>query len=62
MAWQEGGSFKHETDVRDILVAVKLGDDPDLSISFDYAYIDRWAAKLGPEVTRFWLALKKLVG
>ena len=62
MAWQEGGSFKHETDIRDILVAIKLGDDPELSTSFDYSYVDNWAAKLGPEVTRFWLALRQLVG
>lgn len=62
MAWQEGGSYKHETDIRDILVAIKLGDDPELSTSFDYNYVDRWAAKLGLDVTRFWLALKQLVG
>jgi hypothetical protein len=40
MAWQEGHSFKHEADIRDILLAVKLGDDAALSASFDASYID----------------------
>ncbi len=62
MAWQEGGSFKHEADIRDILIAVKLGDDPELSDSFDYNYVDGWAAKLGPDVTRFWRTLKQVIG
>lgn len=61
MAWREGRSFKHETDIRDILTAVKLGDDPELSASFDPAYIDRWAIRLGQEVEHFWTALKQLV-
>ncbi len=61
MAWQQGGSFKHQTDIRDILVAVKLGDDAELSVSFDRDYIDRWAVKLGPNVEQFWMTLKRLV-
>jgi hypothetical protein len=61
MAWQQGGSFKHQTDIRDILVAVKLGDDAELSASFDRDYIDRWAVKLGPEVEQFWMTMKRLV-
>jgi len=61
MAWQQGGSFKHQTDIRDILVAVKLGDDAELSVSFDRDYIDQWAVKLGPNVEQFWMTLKRLV-
>jgi hypothetical protein len=61
MAWQEGGSFKHESDIRDMLTAVKLEDDPDLSAMFDPAYIDRWAAGLGPDVEAFWQTLKRLI-
>lgn len=61
MAWKEGYSFKHETDIRDILTAVKLGDDVELSAAFDLTYIDRWAAKLGSEVEQFWSGLKRLV-
>jgi hypothetical protein len=61
MAWQQGGSFKHQTDIRDILVAVKLGDDAELSASFDRDYVDLWAVKLGPDVEHFWITLKRLV-
>jgi len=61
MAWREGQSFKHEADIRDILTAVKLGDDTELSTSFDMAYIDRWAANLGQVVEQFWFSLKQLV-
>lgn len=61
MAWQEGQSFKHEADIRDILTAVKLGDDIELSTSFDMAYIDRWAASLGQDVGQFWHSLRQLV-
>jgi hypothetical protein len=62
MAWQEGRSFKHETDIRDILTAINLGDDIELSASFDPKYIDRWAARLGSDVIRFWANLKQLIG
>lgn len=61
MAWREGRSFKHESDIRDILMAVKLGDDPELSASFDSAYIDRWAHELDQDVETFWQNLKQLV-
>ncbi len=60
MAWQEGRSFKHEADIRDILTAVHLGDDEALSTAFDPAYIDRWAASLGRDVAQFWQELKRL--
>jgi len=59
MAWKEGHSFKHETDIRDILTAVKLGDDVELSATFDLTYIDRWAAKLDLEVQQLWSQLKR---
>ncbi len=59
MAWQEGGSFKHETDIRDILIAIMLGDDAELSTMFEYDYIDQWAFKLGPDVNQFWMNLKQ---
>jgi len=59
MAWQEGGSFKHETDIRDILVAIMLGDDAEMSTMFDYDYIDQWAFNLGRDVNQFWMNLKQ---
>jgi hypothetical protein len=61
MAWQQDGSFKHQADIRDILVAVKLGDDAELSASFDRDYVDQWAVKLGPNVEQLWVTLKQLV-
>lgn len=59
MAWQEGRSFKHEQDIRDILVAVRLGDDPELTAMFDTNYVNQWATRLGDEVQRLWERLKR---
>ncbi len=50
MAWKEGRSFKHEQDIRDILVVVRLDEEPEWTSAFDFGYIDRWADQLGPEV------------
>lgn len=61
MAWKEGRSFKHEVDIRDILTAVKLGDDAELTARFNVAYLDSWANRLGPDVEDFWHNLKELV-
>ena len=61
MAWDEGRSFKHESDIRDILMAIKLGDDAELSTSFDLLYINRWAQNLGQDVETFWHNLKQIV-
>lgn len=61
MAWKEGRSFKHEADIRDILTAIKLEDDPELSASFDPAYIGRWASQLGHDVEQFWQNLQDLI-
>jgi hypothetical protein len=60
MAWREGGSFKHESDIRDILIAVYLGDDPEISAIFDFAYVDDWAKSLGESVERFWQEMKEI--
>ena len=58
MAWKEGRSFKHEQDIRDILVAVRLGEDPELTSTFDFNYVERWTKQLGPEVQKVWQKLK----
>lgn len=58
MAWSEGGSFKHESDIRDIWVAIQLEDDPELSAMFDVEYVDAWAKQLGENVEQFWQNLK----
>jgi hypothetical protein len=41
-----------------ILVAVRLGDDPELTAMFDTAYVDDWAARLGQEGEELWRRLK----
>jgi hypothetical protein len=60
MAWKEGRSFKHESDIRDMLVAIRLGDDPELTAMFDFEYVDAWAESLGEEVVHFWQVLKEI--
>lgn len=60
MAWAEGGSAKHETDIRDMLVAVRLGEDPEITAMFDFAYVDAWAHSLGENVEQFWQHLKSI--
>jgi hypothetical protein len=60
MAWQEGRSPKHEADIRDILIAVHLGDDPEIPAMFDFAYVDDWAKSLGEDVERFWQEMKEI--
>lgn len=59
MAWGEGHSLKHELDIRDILIAVRLGDDPDIANTFDFEYINDWAKTLGDEVRQLWENLKQ---
>jgi hypothetical protein len=58
MAWKEGRSTKHEWDIRDILAAVRLGQDPDLT-GFDYGYVDDWARRLGSDVEQERHGLKR---
>jgi len=62
MAWNEGRSFKHEQDIRDILVAVRLNEEPEWTATFDFPYIDRWAIRLGPDVETLWKHLKTAAG
>ncbi len=58
MAWAEGRSRKHETDIYEMMVFHYLGADPALSEAFDEAYIDAQALVLGIEVAEFWRAVK----
>ncbi len=60
MAWQEGKSFKHEVDIRDILISITLGDDPNISINFDLTYISEWTKSVGGEIEQFWIYLQTL--
>jgi hypothetical protein len=58
MAWAEGRSRKHETDIYEMLVYRHLGFTADLGLAFDEAYVDRRAAQLGEDVFEFWQSLK----
>ena len=58
MAWKEGRSFKHEQDIRDIVVAVRSGEDPELAALFDFDYVEQWAKQLGSQVQDLWQRLR----
>ena len=58
MAWAEGRSHKHETDIYEILVFHYLGLDPALSADFDEAYIDQQATRLGEDTLQLWQSIK----
>jgi len=49
LAWSEGRSRKHETDIFDMMVQHYLDLDPEVSQSFDETNIDRQARKMGSE-------------
>ena len=58
MAWAEGRSHKHETDVFDMVVFQYLDVDPTQSAAFDESYVDMQARALGPDVVELWAAIK----
>lgn len=57
MAWAEGRSRKHETDIYEIMVFQYLEADP--ARSFDEGIIDQHVIKLGTEVAQLWFAIKE---
>jgi hypothetical protein len=58
LAWREGRSLKHRSDIYDMLVFHYLAADPALASSFDEAYLDVQALALGPEMAEFWQSIK----
>ena len=58
MAWAEGRSRKHETDIYEMMVFHYLGVDPEQSAAFSEAYVDGQARTLGAEVLGLWEAIK----
>jgi hypothetical protein len=56
MAWQEGRSDKHPSDIREIL-AFALSDMSDEPL--DMGYISLWAARLGADVASLWNRLRQ---
>ncbi len=58
MAWAEGRSRKHETDIYEMMVFNYLGADPEQSAAFDEVYVDGQARTLGADVVALWEAIK----
>ena len=59
LAWEEGRSRKHESDIYDMLVFRYLEADPTLVETFDEACLDVQAQALGPEVAELWESVKE---
>ena len=59
LAWDEGRSRKHETDIYEMMVFHYLGVDPALSAGFDEAYVNAQARALGEDVVELWEAVKE---
>jgi hypothetical protein len=58
LAWTEGRSRKHETDIYEMLVFIYLGNDPAVSAAFDEAFVDAQASEMGEETVQLWQAAK----
>jgi hypothetical protein len=58
LAWTEGRSRKHETDIYDMMVHHYLGLDPEVSKSLDETNIDRQAEKMGSDTLHLWESIK----
>jgi hypothetical protein len=58
MAWAEGRSRKHETDIYEMMVHHYLGIDLTLSADFDGPYVDAQARVLGEDVIQLWNTVK----
>lgn len=58
LAWDEGRSRKHESDIYDMLVFHYLQADSTLAVTFDEAYLDAQARVLGPDVVELWGSIK----
>jgi hypothetical protein len=58
MAWVEGRSHKHETDIYDMMFFYYSGADPDQNASFDESYIDQGVARLGVDTSQLWQRIK----
>ncbi len=54
MAWAEGRSRRHETDIYEMMLFRYLELDPELSAGFDESLVDAQARELGPEVWALW--------
>ena len=58
MAWAEGGSRKHETDIYEMMIYRYLGIDADQPATFDESYVDAAAMRMGLDVAALWKSIK----
>jgi hypothetical protein len=58
MAWDEGRSRKHETDIYEMVVFHYLGADLTLGVKLDEAYVNVQARRLGEDVVELWEVVK----
>jgi hypothetical protein len=58
IAWNEGRSRKHETDIYQMMVFYYLGADEVQSTPLNEAYVDAQARTLGDDVINLWEAIK----
>ncbi len=58
MAWAEGRSRRHETDIYEMMVFIYMQATSDLEADFNEANVATQAATLGSEVTNLWQAIK----
>jgi hypothetical protein len=59
MAWIEGRSRKHETDIFEMMVFHYLKADLTQNTSFEESYVDTQAKELGQEAVEFWNSVKQ---
>ncbi|MBM3135029.1 MAG: hypothetical protein FJZ89_07080 [Chloroflexi bacterium] len=59
MAWAEGRSRKHESDIYEMMVLHYMGAEPGFGDAFDETYVDAQAAALGADMAALWKAIKK---
>jgi hypothetical protein len=58
MAWAEGRSRRHETDIYEMMLFRYLELDPQLNAGFDESLVDVQARELGSEVWELWETAK----
>ena len=58
LAWDEGRSRKHETDIFEMMVFIYANADPTLSADFDETTIDAQTRTLSEDVAELWQTIK----
>jgi hypothetical protein len=58
IAWNEGRSRKHETDIYEMMVFHYLGADPEQTTALNETYVNAQARTLGDDAVNLWEAIK----